>query len=60
MTLECGDENRQRVGCRRRSVSQVRSQIARDLVESHEVPLAEVARYVGVSTSAISKVLTKQ
>lgn len=47
-------------GSRRRSISQVRSQIARDLVENYGIPLAEVARHVGVSTSAISKILTKQ
>ena len=54
------DVEEMKSGSRRRSISQVRSQIARDLVENYGIPLAEVARHVGVSTSAISKILTKQ
>ena len=48
-----------RTGSRRRSVSRVRSQLAHELVEIQGIPLAEVARHVGVSTSAISKMLSR-
>lgn len=48
-----------KTGSRRRSVSRVRSQLAHELVEIHGIPLAEVARHVGVSTSAISKMLCR-
>ena len=48
-----------KTGSRRRSVSRVRSQLALELVETHGIPLAEVARHVGVSTSAISKMLCR-
>jgi len=48
-----------KAGSRRRSVSRVRSQLAHDLAEIYGIPLAEVARHVGVSTSAISKMLSK-
>jgi putative transposase len=48
-----------KTGSRRKSVSRVRSQLAHDLVETHGIPLAEVARYVGVSTSAVSKMLCR-
>ena len=46
-------------GGRRPIVSQVRKQIVKKLFESFGIPLAEIARYTGVSTSAISKVLTR-
>ena len=49
-----------KAGSRRRSVCRVRSQVAHELVETYGVPLAEVARHVGVSTSAISKMLRKK
>jgi putative transposase len=48
-----------KTGSRRKSVSRVRSQLAHDLVETHGIPLAEVARHVGVSTSAVSKMLCR-
>jgi chromosomal replication initiation ATPase DnaA len=48
-----------RAGSRRGRISQVRSQIAVQLVEKYGIPLAEVARQLGVSTSAISKTLTR-
>jgi len=44
-------------GSRRRHVSQLRTYIAHRLVEDYGIPLAEVARHVGVSTSAVSKIL---
>jgi putative transposase len=48
-----------KTGSRRKSVSRVRYQLAHELVETHGIPLAEVARHVGVSTSAISKMLCR-
>ena len=48
-----------RMGSRRRRISQVRTQIVCQLVEDFGIPLAEVARQVGVSTSAISKALNR-
>ena len=48
-----------RSGSRRRSMARLRAQIARGLVESHGISMAEVARWVGVSTSAISKMMTR-
>lgn len=44
-------------GGRRPNVSQVRKRIAQKLFEDHGIPLAEIARHTGVSTSAISKML---
>jgi REP element-mobilizing transposase RayT len=46
-------------GSRRGKVSQVRARIAIGLVRNHGVSLAEAARKLGVSTSAISKVLKR-
>jgi len=44
-------------GARRPEVTRVRKRIARKLFEDHGIPLAEIARHTGVSTSAISKTL---
>ena len=59
----CEEENinshELRMGSRRRRISQVRTQIVHQLVENFGIPLAEVARQVGVSTSAISKALNR-
>jgi REP element-mobilizing transposase RayT len=44
-------------GSRRRVISQARSRIAQQLVVVYGVPMAEVARELGVSTSAISKII---
>ena len=49
-----------RLGSRRRPVSRVRAWMACQLVEDHGVPLAEVARQLGISTSAISKALERK
>jgi putative transposase len=49
-----------RMGSRRGRVSAVRSEIAHQLVEHYGLPLAEVARHLGVSTSAISKAITRR
>jgi REP element-mobilizing transposase RayT len=48
-----------RAGGRRRKVSRARAQIAISLVTTYGVSLAEVARQLGVSTSAISKMITR-
>jgi len=48
-----------RSGSRRKEVSGVRSLIAIGLVKNHGVSLAEVARRVGVSTTAISKIIKR-
>jgi len=46
-----------KAGGRRRETSRVRAQIAIGLIKTHGVSLAEAARQLGVSTSAISKIL---
>jgi putative transposase len=46
-------------GGRRRKASKVRARIAIGLVKTHGVTLAEVARRLGVSTSAISKIVKR-
>jgi putative transposase len=48
-----------RSGSRRPQVSALRSRAAIELVEHHGVSLAEAARVLGVTTSAISKILQK-
>lgn len=45
-------------GGRRREVSQVRKLVAWKLYNDYGIPLAEIARHTGVSTSAISKVIS--
>ena len=47
-------------GGRRPVVSQVRKRIVQKLFDSYGIPLAEIARQTGVSTSAISKVLSSR
>lgn len=42
-------------GSRRREVSQVRRQVAEKLFNDYGIPLAEIARHTGVTTSAISR-----
>jgi len=46
-------------GSRRGKISQLRSQLAFDLVERYGLSLAEVGRQLGVSTSAISKLFSR-
>lgn len=48
-----------RSGSRRPEVSRIRREMARDLLEKYGVPLAEIARKLGVTTSAISKALRR-
>jgi putative transposase len=59
----CQDENisieELKGGRRRKEVSRVRARIAIGLVKTHGVALAEVARQLGVSTSAISKIIKR-
>jgi len=47
------------MGSRRSTVSRVRAALAYQLVEDSGIPLAETARQLGVSTSAISKAVTR-
>lgn len=47
------------MGSRRNQISQARSELASQLIKDFGLPLAEVARQLGVSTSAISKILTR-
>ena len=44
---------------RRGSISKIRSDLAISLVEKYRISLAETARHLGVSTSAISKTISK-
>ena len=46
-------------GSRRGTIPRVRAEIANSLVDQYGLPLAEVARQVGVSTSAISKAMRR-
>jgi putative transposase len=48
-----------RMGSRRGEIPRVRSDIAQQLIKELEISLAEVARLLGVSTSAISKILQR-
>jgi putative transposase len=47
-------------GSRRGKVSQLRVKLAHRLLHDFGLPLAEIARQLGVSTSAISKILTRE
>ena len=61
---ECKRENitrkELRMGAKRGRIGKARSQIAYQLVENNGVPLAEVARQLGVTTSAISKAINRR
>lgn len=48
-----------RMGSRRGRITNVRAQIAYELVEKYGFPFAEVGRQLGVSTSAISKIISR-
>jgi len=48
-----------RMGSRRGGISRLRSRIACHLVEQYGLPLAEVARHLGVTTSAVAKAITR-
>jgi hypothetical protein len=47
-------------GSRRSKASRVRTRIAVGLVKTHGVALSEAARQLGVSTSAISKIINRE
>jgi DNA invertase Pin-like site-specific DNA recombinase len=49
-----------RMGSRRGQIPDVRAEIVEKLVKESGAPLAEVARAVGVSTSAVSKILGRR
>ena len=46
-----------KAGSRRKEVSKVRARITIELVKKYGIALAEVARQLGVTTSAISKIM---
>ncbi len=46
-------------GSRRGSISKIRSKLAISLAEQYGIPFAEIARQLGVSTSAISKIISR-
>jgi len=46
-------------GSRRKQISKIRSQLAVSLVEKYGISLAKTARRLGVSTSAISKIMNR-
>lgn len=49
-----------RAGSRRGSIPRVRAQLALQMVEEYGLPLAEVGRQVGVSTSAVCRILSRK
>jgi REP element-mobilizing transposase RayT len=63
ITQICQDENvsveELKGGSRRKEISRVRARIAIGLVKTQGVALAEVARQLGVSTTAISKIIKR-
>jgi REP element-mobilizing transposase RayT len=54
------NEEELKSGGRRGSISKVRSILASELTEEYGVPLAEAGRLLGVSTSAVSKMLSRR
>lgn len=46
-------------GSRRRQVSRIRKKIAAELIKQYGIPMAAVARATGVTTTAISKMMTR-
>jgi REP element-mobilizing transposase RayT len=63
ITRRCQDENisvaELKGGSRRAEICRVRARIAMELVKTQGVALAEVARQLGVSTSAVSKIISR-
>ena len=49
-----------RMGSRRGGIPRVRSEIVQRLIKELGMPLAEIARQTGVSTSAISKLMKRR
>jgi putative transposase len=59
--LEKGmDVEEVRMGSRRGQIPEVRAEIVEELVKKLGVPLAEIARAVGISTSGVSKILGRR
>ena len=56
----CNDSNNFLKAGSRQEVSAVRSRIAVELVKGHVIALADVARWVGVSTSAVPKIIERE
>jgi putative transposase len=54
------EERELRMGSQRGEIPRVRSEIVGQLPKEIGMSLAEVARWVGVSTSAISKILQRR
>jgi len=48
-----------KAGGRRRAASRTRALIALELVKTYGLPLAEVARHLGVTTSAVSRIISR-
>lgn len=48
-----------RAGSRRGRTATTRAEIIQRLVKRHGLPLAEIARHVGISTSGVSRVLSR-
>ena len=46
-------------GSRRGKICEVRRRIVQDLLEKYGLPLAQIAREVGVSTSAVSNIVRR-
>ena len=46
-------------GSRRRQICQMRKRIAKELIERYGIPMAIVARETGVTTTAISKIMSR-
>lgn len=46
-------------GSRRRHISAARARLAKKLLDTYGMPLAEIARRLGVSTGAVSKIVNK-
>ena len=49
-----------RSGSRRGNLPQTRSELVCKLIENFGVPCAEIARQVGISTSGVSKILSRR
>lgn len=49
-----------RMGSIRRNVSRVRAKLACQLIDDLGIPLAEIARELGVSTSAVAKIIQRR
>lgn len=56
---ESVNPNELRMGSRRGRISRIRAKIAHELVQNYGFPLAEVARQLGVTTSAISRTISR-